>query len=117
VWFRESLVKAVAGMHAVTPFDQVVLSGRLLETEPAVAAAVEADLARFGSVTRLESLPGAWVKQAAQGAALLADGIAGGRHAALVERLALRQAAGTVLDWLRHPRAAEVRALFGEHVS
>jgi predicted butyrate kinase (DUF1464 family) len=53
------------------------------------------------------------VKQAAQGAALLADGLAGGTRAALVERLALRAAAGTVLDWLRHPRAAQVRAAFG----
>jgi predicted butyrate kinase (DUF1464 family) len=43
---------------------------------------------------------------------LLADGLAGGGQAALVERLALRQAAGTVLDWLRHPRAAEVRGAF-----
>jgi predicted butyrate kinase (DUF1464 family) len=111
-WFREALVRAVAGLQAVTPFEQVVLSGRLLETEPAVAAAVAADLARFGRVTRLESLPGAWVKHAAQGAALLADGLAGGRHRPLVERLALDRAAGTVLDWLRHPRADEVRTRF-----
>jgi predicted butyrate kinase (DUF1464 family) len=112
-WFREALVKAVAGLHAVTPFEHIILSGRLLETEPALAEAVASDLARFGTVTRLGPLPGAWVKHAAQGAAVLADGLAGGRHAPLVERLALRGAAGTVLDWLRHPRAAEVRALFG----
>jgi predicted butyrate kinase (DUF1464 family) len=53
------------------------------------------------------------VKQAAQGAALLADGLAGGTHAGLVESLGLRQAGGTVLDWLRHPRAEEVRRSFG----
>ncbi|HXG12714.1 MAG TPA: DUF1464 family protein [Gemmataceae bacterium] len=108
--FRESLLKAVAGLQAVTPFDRLVLSGRLLEVEPALAAAVAADLGRFGSVAVLAPLPGAWVKHAAQGAALLADGLAGGRHAPLVERLRLRAAAGTVLDWLCHPRAAEMRA-------
>ena len=43
---------------------------------------------------------------------MIADGLAGGRHASLVERLRLREAAGTVLDWLHHPRAADVRALF-----
>jgi predicted butyrate kinase (DUF1464 family) len=112
-WFRESLVKAVAGLQAVTPFAHVLLSGRLLETEPVIAEAVVSDLARFGQVTRLESLPGAWVKHAAQGAAVLADGLASGWYAPLAERLALRDATGTVLDWLRHPRAAEIRTLFG----
>jgi predicted butyrate kinase (DUF1464 family) len=111
-WFREALVKVVAGLQAVTPFEQIILSGRLLETEPAMTAAVASDLARLATVTRLEALPGAWVKHAAQGAAVLADGLAGGRYASLVERLALREAAGTVLDWLQHPRADEVRSLF-----
>ena len=38
--------------------------------------------------------------QAAYGAALLADGLAGGSEAALVEQLAIREARGTVLDHL-----------------
>ncbi len=100
ILFRESLLKAVAGLKAVTPFAQVVLSGRLLETEPEFCATVEADLTRVGTVLRLESLPGAWVKHAAQGAALLADGLAGGACAPLVCQLALTGAAGSVLDWL-----------------
>jgi predicted butyrate kinase (DUF1464 family) len=111
--FRESLVRAVAGLHALTPFEEVVLSGRLLETEPELVEQVCADLVRWGPVAALGSLPGAWVKQAAQGAALLADGLAGGRWSVLVESLALREASGTVLDGLSQPRAAEVRAWFG----
>jgi predicted butyrate kinase (DUF1464 family) len=111
--FRESLLKTVAGLQAVTPLPRVLLSGRLLETEPAFAGLVAKDLARVGEVTRLPSLPGAWVKHAAQGAALLADGLAGGSYAGLVEHLGLRGATGTALDWLRHPRAAEVRRAFG----
>jgi predicted butyrate kinase (DUF1464 family) len=111
--YRESLLKAVAGLRAVCPFDEVIVSGRLLGSEPAFAEEVLADLASLGRVSRLESLPGAWVKHAAQGAALLADGLAGGRYAALVGRLALRRAAGTVLDWLQQPRADGVRKLFG----
>jgi predicted butyrate kinase (DUF1464 family) len=39
-------------------------------------------------------------KQGAQGAALLADGLAGGAHRALVDRLRIREATGTVLDQL-----------------
>jgi predicted butyrate kinase (DUF1464 family) len=40
------------------------------------------------------------VKGAAQGAALIADGLAGGASAPLVDALALRDASGTVLDHL-----------------
>jgi predicted butyrate kinase (DUF1464 family) len=111
-WFREELFKAVAGLRAVTPFDEIVLSGRLLESEPEVAARVEGDLKQLAPVVRLSSLPGAWVKHAAQGAALLADGLAGGDSAMLVAQLQLRQASGSVLDFLHHPRAAEVRRWF-----
>src|SRR5437588_785886 len=39
-------------------------------------------------------------KEGAQGAALIADGLAGGVNRALVERLAIREARGTVLDHL-----------------
>jgi predicted butyrate kinase (DUF1464 family) len=103
-WFREALVKAVAGLQAVTKFDEVVLSGRLLESEPELAEQAALDLSLLSRVIALPSLPGAWVKHAAQGAAILADGVAGGTYAPLVEHLELKSAGGTVLDWLHHPR-------------
>lgn len=111
-WFCEALIKALAGLRAVTPFDEIVLSGRLLETEPEFTARIEADLIRLAPVFRLGSLPGAWVKHAAQGAALLADGLAGGEWAPLVEQMQLRGTRGTVLDFLHHPRAEAIRSLF-----
>src|SRR5207253_509870 len=74
--FRESLVRTVAGLRAATPFRDVVLSGRLLQEEPALAALVHADLCAAGPVAPLTPFPGAWVKHAAQGAAVLADGLA-----------------------------------------
>jgi predicted butyrate kinase (DUF1464 family) len=98
--FRESLRRAVAGLRAVTPFDRAYRSGAGLE-RPDVAGWVDAALADLVPSTPLPSLPGAWVKAAAQGAALLADGLAGGRHADLVAALRLREAAGTVWDGLR----------------
>jgi predicted butyrate kinase (DUF1464 family) len=52
---------------------------------------------------------GAHAKAAAQGAAVLADGLAGGRYAALVERLGVREASGTALDHLRVHGADRVR--------
>jgi predicted butyrate kinase (DUF1464 family) len=112
-WYAESLTKAVAGLRAVTNFDEVVLSGRLLETEPALAAEAEGALGRLAPVVRLGSLPGAWVKHAAQGSAVMADGLAGGQWARLVDGLRLREAGGTVLDHLCQARAGEVRGWFG----
>ena len=51
-------------------------------------------------------------KEGAQGAALVADGLAGGRHRQLVETMAIRAARGTVLDHLYVvPRDAARRRL------
>jgi len=83
----------------------VVLSGRLLESEPELIEQAAMDLSLLARVIVLESLPGAWAKHAAQGAAILADGLAGGCYAPVVEQLALKTASGTVLDWLHHARA------------
>ncbi len=99
---RESLIKHVAGLQAVTPFERVYLSGAGAQDEKIAALATEA-LGRFGTVLPLASLPGAWVKHAAQGAALLADGLAGGRHSDLVSALAIPLASGGVCDYLRPP--------------
>jgi predicted butyrate kinase (DUF1464 family) len=120
--YLEGLVKAVAGLCGVFDpddrFEAVVLSGRLFAAEPAFVDSLHLTrvLAPFGrsadSVRVLGSLDGAWVKEAAQGAAVIADGLCGGPFARVAERLRLREAAGTALDHLTHPRAAEVRGWF-----
>lgn len=109
----EGVVKAVAALSTTVELQTVVLSGRMTETNPALVQRLASLLRRFGPVRPLESFPNVWVKHAAQGAAILADGLVGGRHASLVERLQIREAAGTVLDGLRHPRADEIRKSFG----
>jgi predicted butyrate kinase (DUF1464 family) len=52
-------------------------------------------------------------KHAAQGAALLADGLAGGRSAPLVAALGIREAHGTVLDHLYVISPSDARARLG----
>jgi predicted butyrate kinase (DUF1464 family) len=59
-------------------------------------------------VRPLGGLP-ARVKEAAQGAALLADGLAGGHHQALVRRMRIGEAQGTVLDHLHLISTATAR--------
>lgn len=105
--FVEGLVKAVAGeLAAVTSPREILLSGRLSRIpgfrEPVVTA-----LSRLGPVRCLDA--GTKVKEAARGAALIADGLAGGRYRQLVEVMRLRDARGTVLDQLYLSGADEVR--------
>jgi predicted butyrate kinase (DUF1464 family) len=97
--FRESIVKHLAAMQAVTPFERIYLSGRGLET-PGIANLVEGALARFGRVIKLANLTGASVKHAAQGSAILVDALAGGRLAPVAQSLELTSAQGSVWDWL-----------------
>jgi predicted butyrate kinase (DUF1464 family) len=52
-------------------------------------------------------------KHAAQGAALIADGLAGGQSAVLVDAMGIRDASGTVLDHLHVITPAAARARLG----
>lgn len=107
--FFESLRKHLAGLQNVSPFDRIYLSGSAA-TRPDLAATLIETLRRFGEVVPLEGLPGAWVKQAAQGSALLADGLAGGRNSDLVASLRLREASGTAIDGLERLRPGIVES-------
>ena len=70
---------------------------------PGMVDALGARLAHVAPVRIAEGLA------AAQGAAVLADGLAGGRYAALVERLGVRDASGSALDHLRVHGADRIR--------
>jgi predicted butyrate kinase (DUF1464 family) len=114
--FLEGATKAIAGLSVSAPLArQVVISGRL-----ARVAAVRDELARrlvvcVPGAPQVHVLEGfaAVAKHAAQGAALLADGLAGGRCAALIDALGLRDARGTVLDHLYVISSAAARARLG----
>jgi predicted butyrate kinase (DUF1464 family) len=97
--YRESILKHATALRAVTPFERVYLSGRGLE-QPEMAHLTADALARLGRVSPLPTLPGAWVKHAAQGSAILADALAGGRFSPVAESLRLADASGSVWDVL-----------------
>jgi predicted butyrate kinase (DUF1464 family) len=97
--YVEGAVKAVHGLLVTAPAaDEVLLSGRIAG-DPEIRARVTAGLAGTLRVRALHGFAGT-AKQGAQGAALLADGLAGGRERALVDHLRIREAHGTVLDHL-----------------
>lgn len=100
--YIESAAKAVAALAVAVPqAHEVVLSGR-----GARSSRVRDELAHrlLGvvdgvSVHVLEGFA-TTSSQAAQGAALVADGLAGGASKSLIDRMDIRGAAGTVLDHL-----------------
>jgi len=93
---EEGAVKAVLALTASVPAPREVLVVGRLARAPGLMRALTERLANVAPVRR--SLDH---KSAARGAALLADGLAGGSHAPLVDGLRLREASGGVLDHLR----------------
>jgi predicted butyrate kinase (DUF1464 family) len=97
---EEGAAKAALALTVSAPAPrEILVTGR---NAPAVLDALGA---RLGHVAPVRSVANA----AAHGAALLADGLAGGRHAALVERLGVRDASGSALDNLRIHGADRIR--------
>ena len=87
----EGLIVSVPAPH------EIVVSGRLARL-PELIAALGAAL---GDVAPVIALAAGQASVAAHGGALLADALAGGRHAALADVMRLREAGGTALDHLR----------------
>lgn len=107
--YIEGVLKSIAALTVSAPrADEVILSGRH-------AMAVEKRLARRLDGRPLSVVTGfaAVAKQGAQGAALIADGLAGGRSSPLVDTLGIRDARGTALDHLHVISAPAARARLG----
>lgn len=97
--YVEGAAKGVRQLRDSAPSaSQIVLSGRKA-AEPEIVERLASQLSEVGTVRHLGGFA-VNAKQGAQGAALLADGLSGGRNAALVNRLRIQEARGTVLDHL-----------------
>ncbi len=104
----EGVVKSVAAELVVVPQPrEILISGRLCRTTP-IREELERRLSKFGPVRRVSGLAEV-AKEAAQGAALIADGLAGGKLTPLVDNLRIREASGTVFDHLYIQGAAELK--------
>jgi predicted butyrate kinase (DUF1464 family) len=113
--YFESAVKAVAALSVSAPeAHEVVLSGRIARVT-GVREEFERRVTRVAAGMSVHVLTGfaTVAKHAAQGAALVADGLAGGKSAPLVAALGIREASGTVLDHLYVITQAAARARLG----
>ena len=98
--YVEGAIKAVAALLVSGPSAlEVVISGRV-PTFDRVRRDLARRLATVAPQLAMHRLTGfaARAKQGAQGAALIADGLAGGENADLVKRLGIERSWGTVLD-------------------
>jgi predicted butyrate kinase (DUF1464 family) len=109
--YIESAEKAVRALAAVVQPREILLSGRHAG-DPEIRAALGAHLGPIAPVVELRGF-GRIAKQGAQGAAILADGLAGGGHAPLVNGMRIRESSGTVLDYLTVITPADARRQLG----
>jgi len=105
---EEGAVKAALALTVSVPAPREILVAGRLGGAPGLLDALTERLAGVATVSAAAGL-GRRAKTAAQGAAVLADGLAGGRYAPLVEALRLREASGTALDHLRMYGAESIR--------
>ncbi len=110
--YLEGVVKSVASV--LTSFSsrprEILLSGRYSRSET-IRSIVEEKLKRFGiPIRRIGLLEGARIsKEAAQGYAMIAEGLSGGYFEKLIKHMEIDRACGTTLSWLIHPRLREAR--------
>jgi len=83
---------------------EVLLSGRY-SRYPKFRKLVQERLCKIAPIRTLRMLPGARIaKEAAQGYAIVGEGIAGGVFSDLIKHMRITDARGTVLNWVFHPR-------------
>ncbi len=108
--FIDGITKAVAAVStSVRKPKEVLLSGRFSRNKIIRKVLME-ELSRLAPVRGLKGLEGAKIsKEAAQGYAIVAEGVAGGQFYSLVKYMGILEARGTVLDWVYHPRLQEAK--------
>jgi predicted butyrate kinase (DUF1464 family) len=103
----ESILKGVAAMAvAVEKPREILLTGRLSRI-PEIADTLSSRLARFGTVRRA-GRKAEVAKEAAEGAYIIGEGLLGGKYKGIVDSMQLREAIGTMHDYILL-KGAEVR--------
>lgn len=107
----ESVIKAVHAIRGTSVKEpkEVLISGRLVRYGE-IRKVIEEGLSSIAPVRRVKGLEGASIsKEAAQGFALIAEGVAGGYFRELVDHVGIKEARGTLGDYLYHPKLRGLR--------
>ena len=95
----ESIAKGVAAiMIAVEKPREILLSGRLSGI-PEIAETLATKLSKFGKVRKVGRQANV-AKEAAEGAYIIGEGLSGGKYKGIVDSLKLREARGTMHDYI-----------------
>ncbi len=106
----EGVVKAVYSIrYSVRKPREVILSGRYTRIRDIVGM-IRERLEDIAPVVKLKGLENARIaKEAAQGYAVIAEGLAGGFFRDLISYMRIRDASGTVMNYVFHPRLIEAK--------
>ncbi len=101
---KDGFLKAVASELAVVrDAKEIILSGRLMRIDELRKDVEDLFEENFKlPVIRQRGLEG-MAKEAAQGSAIIADGLAGGEFKELVEHVEIKKSRGSVLDYVKFP--------------
>ncbi|OYT37450.1 MAG: butyrate kinase [Desulfurococcales archaeon ex4484_58] len=88
---------------------EIILSGRLTRYDE-IYSEIKEYLEEIAPVAKLQGLRNARIsKEAGQGYALIGEGLLNGFFKDLIEHMKIREARGTVLDYMFHPRLSKVK--------
>jgi predicted butyrate kinase (DUF1464 family) len=109
--YLEGAVKDVLSLTASVEPEEILVSGRISR----VSGMFEELKKRIdiAPIRRLKGFPVKKVKEAAQGAALLANGLIGGKYMELVDIMKIKEAKGTSLDYILLPEIENLKREYG----
>jgi len=109
--YLESAVKNVLALTASSEPGEILVSGRLSKTSGMLEElGKRIDMA---PVRKMDGFGAKSIKEAAQGAAVIADGLAGGKYSELIDVMRIREAKGTALDYILLPEIDVLKKEYG----
>ncbi|GFO98119.1 hypothetical protein ig2599ANME_2337 [groundwater metagenome] len=109
--YLEGAIKDVLSLTASVRPEEILVSGRM-STVSGLFDDLKGRLEPF-HVRKLEGFGARNVKEAAQGAAIIASGLAGERYKELIEVMKIREAKGTSLDHILLPEIETLKKEYG----